>query len=56
MSGEREGDRRVIDNIAREILDQPYKPGHRPSADRAREMARNAMIDADRRLREQGKR
>jgi hypothetical protein len=54
--GERAEDRQAIDNITRDILAQPYKPGKRPSPEQAQQMARNAMTEADRRLREQGKR
>ena len=55
MSGERQGDREALDRLTRDVLDTPRKD--RPFSEReARDMARNAMREVDRKLRETGER
>jgi hypothetical protein len=55
LSGERAGDRDALDKLTKDVLDTPRKD--RPfSAEEARGMARKAMLEADRRLRDSGKR
>jgi len=50
MSGERDGDRKVMDTLVRDAVKSGVKP------DKAQEMARKAMVEADRRARERGQR
>ena len=50
MSGEREIDRKVIENNTRDAIASGMKP------DKARKMATESMKRVDRRLREEGKR
>lgn len=50
MSGEREGDRQVIENNVRDMIADGVK------LDKARKAARESMLRVDRKLREDGKR
>jgi hypothetical protein len=50
MSGEREIDRKVMDNNVRDAVKSGVKP------DVARKLARESMIRVDRKQREEGKR
>lgn len=55
MSGEREGDRDAYDKLTKDVLDTPRK-GRPFTEGEARDMARKALTEADRRLRDSGKR
>lgn len=48
--GERQGDREVLDRLTKDAIDAGM------SSETARRKAREAMLEVDRRLREQGKR
>jgi hypothetical protein len=55
VSGERQGDREALDKLTKDVIDTPRQG--RPFTDgEARDMARKALTEADRRLRAQGKR
>ncbi len=50
MSGERKGDRKVMDNVTKRLID------HGVDKERAREMAQESMKRTDRNERERGRR
>lgn len=50
MSGEREGDRKIIADNKRDMIESGVKPK------KAEQLARESMIRVDRKLREEGKR
>ena len=52
---ERAGDREALDKLTKDVMDTPRKDRPFTEAE-ARGMARTALTEADRRLREQGKR
>lgn len=58
MSGERQNDRQVIDQLTRDILNTPRREdkGGRFTPQEAEDMAKKAMRETDRRLRDRGAR